>query len=173
MGVRCPSCGHKFDILKDIEGFQAFWDTYPRKEGKGLARRAYTTALTKTTKERILIGAQHYAGQRLGKEKQYTLLPATWLNGEHWDDEGVPVTDAAGIPPSVPLHSSWAFDKHQMMIGLIGAAKFSSWFGGSRIERGDYTIIIVPKEFHRRWIERNFSQQLNQVFGLFEVRVES
>jgi hypothetical protein len=168
MSVKCPSCGHRFELAASLEGFEEWWAAYPRKEKKGLARRAFTIALAKTTPDRLLIGAKHYARKTANQPPQYIMLPSSWLNAESWTDADVPTTDE---PPSVDLDVSWSFEKHQMMLNLIGEPKFRSWFQASRIEHGDYTIIIVPKEFHRRWIERNFARELNQVFGLFEVRV--
>jgi hypothetical protein len=66
---------------------------YPRHEGKGVAEKAYMKARKKTTAEVLLAGAQRYA-EDPNREKQYTKLPATWLNAESWDDEPLPAKKA-------------------------------------------------------------------------------
>lgn len=75
--------------------FDQFWDSVPRKLGKGKARKAYLKALTKTAHETILAGIRRYAATRAGQPEEYTKHPATWLNDECWLDEagtGPPVS---------------------------------------------------------------------------------
>lgn len=67
--------------------FTEFWTVYPRRVGKGQARRAWKTALSKTTVESLLSGARRYAELKLGTDPQYIKHPSTWLNGECWEDE--------------------------------------------------------------------------------------
>lgn len=69
--------------------FESFWDVYPRKEGKGHARRAWEKAQTKAPAAKIILGAKRYLDDP-NREKQFTRLAATWLNGECWDDEPLP-----------------------------------------------------------------------------------
>lgn len=69
------------------DGFEAFWQVYPRKRDKGAARKAYAAALKKTTAAELLAGAQRYAQERADQEHKFTKYPATWLNGECWGDE--------------------------------------------------------------------------------------
>jgi len=67
--------------------FDEFWAAYPRKVGKGQARKAYATAL-KTTDAAILLTAV----QRIPKPEDMEFFPhpSTWLNGERWLDETGP-----------------------------------------------------------------------------------
>ena len=74
--------------------FDDFWTAFPRKIAKGAARRAFKTALKKTTPETLVDGARRYARDRAGKDDQYTKHPASWLNGECWED-AVPKTGTA------------------------------------------------------------------------------
>ena len=69
------------------DGFDDFWKMYPRKDGKGRARIAWRSALTKARKEEILAGLNIYATLRRGQDPHYTALPASWLNAERWADE--------------------------------------------------------------------------------------
>ena len=69
------------------DGFDAFWAEVPRKAGKGQALKAYRAALKKADAEIILQGMIDYAASVQGKDAQYIAHPATWLNGERWQDE--------------------------------------------------------------------------------------
>lgn len=71
--------------------FEIFWDSYPKKTGKQYAKKAFAKAIKHTESAKIICGCYAYA--RLCKDenrpKKYTLNPATWLNGGHWEDEEV------------------------------------------------------------------------------------
>lgn len=69
--------------------FEAFWSSYPRKEGKGAARKAFATAAKKAQVFDILAGAQRYRDDP-NRDPGYTAHPATWLNQERWDDDPLP-----------------------------------------------------------------------------------
>lgn len=72
--------------------FDEFWKAYPRKVGKGQARKAWTTA-TKKTDPHLLVKASVAFRQWCESEQtepQFIPHPATWLNGERWLDELVP-----------------------------------------------------------------------------------
>jgi len=69
--------------------FDKFWQSVPRKVGKGQARKAYRAALKKTDAETIQIGIEKFAASVIGKDPTYIAHPSSWLNGERWDDEGV------------------------------------------------------------------------------------
>ena len=73
--------------VSSIGDFDAFWDVVPRKIGKGQARTAYRRAIKKTDPQTILSAMRTYAAERRGKDQQFTAHPATWLNGERWEDE--------------------------------------------------------------------------------------
>lgn len=68
------------------QGFDDWYALYPRKEDKGRARKAFTSALKKTTIDVLLAGVRAYAREVEGREKKYIKLPATWLNAEAWDN---------------------------------------------------------------------------------------
>jgi len=67
--------------------FEEFWAAYPRKAGKGQARRAYSAAMKKEVHAEIIKAAIKYADLSKTKDKQYIAMPASWLNGERWLDE--------------------------------------------------------------------------------------
>ena len=73
---------------RDINtAFATFWDAYPRKRDKGHARKAFEKALKKTSLENILAAVERYKAHEAGNGTQYIAYPATWLNGERWDDD--------------------------------------------------------------------------------------
>ena len=64
--------------------FNAFWNVYPRKVGKKKAEDAYKIALRKTTLEIIFVAAERY--RDVTTDIKFCKHPATWLNGECWND---------------------------------------------------------------------------------------
>lgn len=73
-----------------MKRFDEFWRTYPRKVAKGAARRAWDKAVKVAKPEQIIMALQMQVAAGLGKERMYTPYPATWLNGERWEDEILP-----------------------------------------------------------------------------------
>ncbi len=76
--------------------FEEFWLAYPRKVGKGAARPKYAIACRKLADHgeaepaaRLLEALNRAKG--MWKDPQFIPHPATWLNGERWDDETEPV----------------------------------------------------------------------------------
>lgn len=70
------------------EQFESFWKSYPRRVAKGAARKAFDKAIKKTTLESMLKAITEYVAKK--PEKIDFKHPATWLNGECWDDEWEP-----------------------------------------------------------------------------------
>lgn len=71
-------------------GFDEFWTAYPKKVDKGHGRKAYTAAIKRGITAATLLAAAHaHAAHHhtLRTPKQYIPNPATWLNGERYDDE--------------------------------------------------------------------------------------
>lgn len=72
------------------EMFETFWQKYPRKVGKGQARKAWKAALKKTKGEAIpiLTGLDAHTANWTANQTdpQYIPHPSTWLNGERWLD---------------------------------------------------------------------------------------
>ena len=80
----CPECKRPFEV-SDLNGFDDFWKTYPRKKSKGQAEKAWKRL--KIAPEIILAGLQRAIKSWEGREAQYIPYPATWLNGKGWEDE--------------------------------------------------------------------------------------
>ena len=69
------------------DGFDDWWQTYPRKVGKGQAAKAYKAARKKATPEALFAAITAQAPLLMARGSQYCPHPATWLNGERWRDE--------------------------------------------------------------------------------------
>jgi helix-turn-helix protein len=76
------------EIANETE-FEFFWNTYPRRQGKGAAKKAFQLALTRTSFEAITLGAERYRDDP-NRDPSYTALPATWLNQDRWEDDSLP-----------------------------------------------------------------------------------
>lgn len=78
--------------------FVAFWDAYPRKTDKGHARKAWAKAVRAgTDPARITAGAKAYREDPT-RSTQFTAHPATWLNGERWNDQAPEAGASHGRP---------------------------------------------------------------------------
>lgn len=72
--------------------WQRFWSLYPKKIGKGAARRSWARALRKVDDPEVLIAAaRRFAGH--ADDLRYVPYPSTWLNQERW-------LDATGATPT-------------------------------------------------------------------------
>lgn len=80
-------------------GFERFWETYPRKNGKRKAFEAWRKARRKTNNTFLISKAAQYAADP-NREPGYTLTPANWLDGEHWDDDPLPAKPEPTARPS-------------------------------------------------------------------------
>lgn len=76
--------------MEVVSGFDLFWGEYPRKAGKGAARRKFEQAIRRTTALAIIqaLAAQKAAGM-FSLDPQFIPHPATWLHQERYDDEVV------------------------------------------------------------------------------------
>ncbi len=75
--------------------FDSWWSDCPKKIGKGQARRAFKAALRKV--DVVHPDELDYVGyvereRAAGQDDRYIKHPATWLNGECWNDEQEPAT---------------------------------------------------------------------------------
>lgn len=69
------------------EEFDEFWTIYPRKEGKGAARKAWAKALKSKPAAELLPIVRSFSVRVHGTEQRFIPFPATWLNQERWADE--------------------------------------------------------------------------------------
>ena len=72
---------------RDGPDFVEFWESYPRKVGKGPARKAYANAIKKVSHEKLMWALSRQRDAMIASGTKFIPHPATWLNGERWDDE--------------------------------------------------------------------------------------
>jgi hypothetical protein len=74
------------------ESFDRFWDAYPRKDAKQAAEKAWRKLKPKPELvEAIVVAVTRQA--KNWRDPQFIPLPASWLNGERWKDQGPKVRD--------------------------------------------------------------------------------
>lgn len=70
----------------DDPDFIQFWETYPIKKDKGHARKAWRTARKRGVAADVIIKAAQRYRDNPQRKPDYTAYPATWLNGERYND---------------------------------------------------------------------------------------
>lgn len=96
-----------------IKRFDDFWRAYPRKVGKGAARKAFDRALGKiaATDPHAVLMAALAKIRPAWTDPQFIPHPATWLNEERWEDgEAVPVVEVEVLTPDqqAERQAAWA-----------------------------------------------------------------
>lgn len=76
--------------LPQNDGFDVWWKHVPRKVGKKDAEKAFRAALKKTDFDTLDAAIKKYTESVKGKDPEFIAHPATWLNGERWNDEPPP-----------------------------------------------------------------------------------
>lgn len=71
----------------DSDDFDAWYSGYPKKVAKGAAKKAFETARKKVDLDTLTKGRDAYVKAVKDADKKFIKNPATWLNGECWDDE--------------------------------------------------------------------------------------
>lgn len=75
---------------RDLMEFDIFWKVYPRRVGKGAARKAWIKAVKNGFGTGAIIAGVHRSKKSFDWYKdggQFIPYPATWLNQERWLDE--------------------------------------------------------------------------------------
>lgn len=81
----------------DAPEFTRFWTAYPRRIGKGQARKAWAKAMKGgADPETVIEAAGRFTAEVGGHDPTFIPYPATWLNGERWGDERDPEPKPAG-----------------------------------------------------------------------------
>ena len=83
------------------EGFEAFWEKYPRKTAKANALKAWAKLKPNAelaTKIMQSVGYHCVCADWVKDGGQFIPHPATWLNGKRWEDELRPVDNVHHLP---------------------------------------------------------------------------
>lgn len=74
--------------------FDLFWEVYPKKQAKKAAMKAWQKAKLDTKAADIIMDVQiRIKEDAAWQNKMYIPNPATYLNGERWNDEITPLTN--------------------------------------------------------------------------------
>jgi len=112
------------------EMFEAFWAAYPRRVGKGAARAAFDKACRKAKPEAIIAAIQAQVESGCFKDMTFTPYPASWLNGERWDDEiatALPATAAKALAARFRAASRAGDDAAKAVVRAEARDKGVSW----------------------------------------------
>ncbi|CAB4133846.1 Protein of unknown function DUF1376 [uncultured Caudovirales phage] len=69
-----------------LEGFEAFWEIYPKKVGKGAARKIWEKSRPMLSTVLLALQWQIESAQWRKNNGQFIPNPATYLNQERWQD---------------------------------------------------------------------------------------
>ena len=84
------------------DGFADFWDMYPKKVAKGVARTCWVAALKQTDLTTIMEALTAQLPGMMATEAQFRTRPSVWLKEERWTDEADPA--AADAYFTQPFH---------------------------------------------------------------------
>lgn len=79
------------EFEREHDFFDIFWVHYPRKTGKGAAKRAFWKAAAQNQVSEIIDGVKRMSVDPNLPEAQFIPHAATWLNRDGWLDEPYPV----------------------------------------------------------------------------------
>lgn len=81
---------HSVASVEANVSFDEFWKIYPRRAGKGQAAKAWKAAIKKASAHMIIEAAAAFRDDPNLPDQQFIPHPATWLNGERWEDGPLP-----------------------------------------------------------------------------------
>ena len=87
-------------------GFEEFWASYPKKEGKQEAIAVWN-GMTPADRAAATKAAPKYAAAMAGKDRDYIKFPQGWLNARRFEDEVAPAVQA----PTPPLTAKEKWQK--------------------------------------------------------------
>jgi len=67
--------------------FDTWWESYPRKEAKGYARKCFARALEVVDFSVLMEATGRYSAWVAGREQEKVKMPATYLNQQCWHDQ--------------------------------------------------------------------------------------
>jgi len=117
----------------DQEFEDHFWPAYPRKVKKGAARTAYRKARTKTTLAVMLaaLAWQTRTPQWRDCSKGpccFVPYPATWLNGEQWEDEAPAAPSQRQQYTLTPEHAARIRQQREAEDEADRAERLAEWY---------------------------------------------
>lgn len=149
--------------------FDEWWTAYPRKAGKGAARKAYARASRLVGHQVLLDAATRYRADP-NRSDAYTAHPSTWLNQDRWDDEPLPAAEGRPTRPASSPDAVQDWLRAQWQAGNVKAVEERS---GIRYSPGrppdDITTGAGMREWnlqHRRdWINAHHAEAAAAIAG--------
>lgn len=93
---------------KGVDLFDLFWTAYPRKVKKPQARKAWDKLhVTEESFQTIMKGLERWKVHWAKKNNQFASYPASWLNGECWNDDPEPAPVAPPPQAMPPREDEW------------------------------------------------------------------
>ena len=111
--------------------FEVFWKVYPRKVGKGDARKKYILARKKIELDALISAVERYAETAKDVDPQYIPHPATWLSKERFFDE-IPQQSDENLPSEDP--DDIVFEGTVIRLGDKTFYRWLDVFGGNEKE---------------------------------------
>jgi hypothetical protein len=151
----------RLPVASERPDFDLFWAAYPRRDAKIAARKAWDKACKKLPPETILAALKLFP---FAPNREHQPLPASWLNGERFNDEAC----KPALQPHIsvePQKFDPSLQPYLAALKLPPAAALS-WFAKAKVENG---YLIAHSTFAANWIRGNFSQNLGWA-GLKGVR---
>jgi hypothetical protein len=151
--------------------FETWWTAYPRKAGKGAARKAYDRASRTVGHQLLLDGALRFRADP-NRDDAFTPHPATWLNGERWDDDPLPARD--GKPAAdAPVRTESAVETYLREMWQAGRAKAVADRSGLRYPQPDLPESVTTgpdartwmRDHARAWIEAHHDEAAAAILG--------
>jgi len=92
-----PTRSRKPSNTTVLDGFDTFWLIYPNKKAKKDARKAWEKIKPNEELQQTIIAAVNEQKQSKQWIEGYVPYPATWLNGERWNDVTKPMDRLAHL----------------------------------------------------------------------------
>lgn len=183
--AEAPACydpATEFERMALDAEFEQFYSRYPRKRSRGFALRAFRSARKKAGFAEIMAGLERY---KFDPDPGWQPYPATWLNGERWNDVEPDLTaDPWGLFAWLPTAGElgWSPDAIAEICSAAGLDR--SWRGdldtiGKWLTDGyrpDSIALVLAEETTRQpvprflaWFDRTVRQR---AFRWNETRLE-
>lgn len=85
--------------LRTNADFDSFWAAYPKKKAKQDARKAFAKVDVPLTVLLDALSEHKKSGEWMKDGGKYIPYPATWLNGQRWEDEMTEVKEEQSYEP--------------------------------------------------------------------------
>ena len=163
--------------------FDQFWAAYPRKTGKGAARKWWARANPDDALLSAMLSTLDWQCKTQEWAKnggEFIPHPTTWLNAERWTDEpreagkrSTPREPEPKAKPPEPLPADLAQNPERWakivdaLKAQVDAENFETWIKpvGYLGESDGVLYIEVPSAYNRSWIHRYYADRIVDLAG--------